>query len=91
MQTIESIIENTVRRVMNEVLAEHKPSPVVEGPPALTVKQAAKIVGCSDATMYQIIHRADFDAAIRVGRSIKVLRHKLLAWMERQADGEVTA
>jgi len=61
--------------------------------PTLTVNEAAKVLGVSEATMRNIIRQADFDAAIRVGpgkRSIRILTHRLLAWMDRQAQKEAS-
>lgn len=86
MQTIENIIEEAVARGVARALAEQHQPVVMEDSPTLTVKEAARLVGVHEVTMYNICHREDFDAAIRVGRSIKILRHKLLCWMERQTE-----
>lgn len=50
----------------------------------LTVKQAAQLLQLSEDTVYPLTHRADFPA-VRIGRTIRIPRALLLAWMEDQA------
>ena len=87
----EAMLVDTVKQAVREVLAEQRPTPVplAAGPTTLTVKEAAALVGVSAPTMYDLIHREDFDACIQVGRKKVILRHKLLAWMERCAGSGV--
>lgn len=54
---------------------------------ALDVTEAAALLGVSRPTMYEIMHREDFDAGFKVGRRTKICRSKLEKWVEAQADG----
>ncbi len=90
MQTIEDTIKAAVRDAVREVLAEQQAAPAIpKGPPSMSVKEAAAIVGVSVPVMYEISHRDDFPACLTVGRKRVILRHKLFEWMERQAGGGV--
>jgi len=50
----------------------------------LSVREAAKILGCSLPVMYDVTERADFDALIRLGRRKIILTHKFFDWLNRQ-------
>jgi len=54
--------------------------------PTMSVADAAKLIGVSAPTMYAITERKDFTALIRVGRKKLILKSRLLAWLESQAE-----
>ena len=54
---------------------------------ALSVTEAAKQLGVSRATMYQIIRRDDFPAA-RIGGRVLIPAAKLQSWLENQSEGQ---
>ena len=54
---------------------------------ALDVSEAAALLGVSRPTMYEIMNRADFTAAFRIGTRRKISRAGLIAWIERQTEG----
>lgn len=56
----------------------------------LDVSEAAELCGVSRPTMYQILNRADFDAAFYIGRRRKISRAALEAWILRQTGKELT-
>lgn len=53
---------------------------------ALSVDEAAKLLGVSKPTMYGIIHREDFPC-FKVGNRRLISRVKLAEWVESQAEG----
>ena len=53
---------------------------------ALTVDEAAKLLGVSRPTMYNIIHTASFPC-FKVGTRTLISRVKLAEWVEQQAEG----
>lgn len=83
--TMETIFKDMVKEALREVLSEHRPPPVVEGPPAMSIKETSAEYGFSPGTLYRWIHRDDCDFVIQVGRNHKILRHKFVAYLERQA------
>ena len=56
----------------------------------LDVSEMAEVLGISRPTAYQILNRADFDAAFYIGRRRKVSRAGLEKWIERQTGKELT-
>ena len=50
----------------------------------LDVSEMAEILGISRPTAYQILNRADFDAAFYIGRRRKISRAGLETWILRQ-------
>lgn len=54
---------------------------------ALSVSEAAALLGVSRPTMYEIARRADFDAAFKVGSRTLISRSKLTEWVDRQTGG----
>ena len=54
---------------------------------ALSMTEAAALLGVSRPTMYELARREDFDAAFHVGRRTLVSRSRLAAWVERQCGG----
>ena len=53
---------------------------------ALSVSEAAALLGVSRPTMYAVTRRADFDAVIRIGSRTLIHRGKLEAWLDAQAE-----
>ena len=53
---------------------------------ALSVKDAAALLGVSVTKMYEIIHRADADFTVRLGGRILISRTKLEEWLIRTAE-----
>ena len=56
---------------------------------ALSVTEAAKALGVSRPTIYQLIHRSDFPA-FRIGGRVLISRDLLAEWVREQGrNGEV--
>lgn len=55
---------------------------------ALSVSEAAALLGVSRVTLYQYIKRDDFPAA-RIGGRVLIPRDKLQLWLEKQAGAEL--
>lgn len=56
----------------------------------LSITEAAKALGVSRPTMYQIINREDFPA-FRLGSRVLISRELLAEWVKRQAEKEEPA
>ena len=55
---------------------------------AVSVTEAAQLLGLSRPTVYKLIHRGDFPV-LRVGSRTLIHRGKLEEWAEKQAEGAV--
>ncbi len=53
---------------------------------ALSVPEAAAIIGISKSKMYELIKRADCDFAFMLGGRRLISRAKLEAWIDRQTE-----
>ena len=53
---------------------------------ALSVQEAAAMIGVSRAKMYDIMRREDADFSLQIGSRRLVSRTKLEAWINRQAE-----
>ena len=53
---------------------------------ALSVAEAAEVLGVSTPTVYKLIRRSDFPS-FKVGTRTLVSRTKLEKWVEAQAEG----
>ena len=53
---------------------------------ALSVREAATMIGVSKTKMYQLINRNDCDFAFMLGGRRLVNRSKLEAWIDRQTE-----
>ena len=53
---------------------------------ALSVDEAAQLIGVSKPTMYNIIHTPNFPC-FKVGTRTLISRTKLAEWVENQAEG----
>lgn len=89
MNTIEDTIKIAVREAVHEAMAELPKAEPPDNKRVMSVKDAAEVAHVGTATIYEWIARADCDFAYPVGRNKKILRHKFLAWLERQAGGGV--
>lgn len=58
----------------------------MEGKIALSVPDAAALIGVSKSKMYEIINRDDCDFAFMLGGRRLVSRARLEAWIDRQSD-----
>ena len=56
----------------------------------LSIAEAARALGVSRPTMYQIINRKDFPA-FRLGGRVLISRELLAEWVKRQAEKEEPA
>ena len=52
----------------------------------VSVAEAARLMGISRPTMYNIIKRTDFDAAFKIGTRTLIHRERLERWAARQAE-----
>ncbi len=53
---------------------------------ALSVPEAAAMIGVSKSKMYEIMKRSDVDFALQLGGRRLVSRSKLAAWIDRQTE-----
>lgn len=50
----------------------------------MTVKEAAKYLNVNSNSMYALVHRPDFTAALRLGRRILISREALDEWLRQE-------
>ena len=55
---------------------------------ALSVPEAAALIGVSKSKFYEIIHREDADFTFQLGGRRLVSRTKLEAWIDRQTRNQ---
>lgn len=51
----------------------------------LTIKEAAQVIGISEARMYELSRTENFYPLLRVGRKKLILKTKLTEWLNDQA------
>lgn len=56
---------------------------------ALSVKDAAALIGVSKSKMYEIMRREDADFALRLGGRILISRPRLESWIDRMAEEQI--
>lgn len=56
-------------------------------PIAVSATEAAKILGISRPTLYQLKNRADFPASFRCGKRVLFSVAALQAWVDQQVKG----
>ncbi len=56
---------------------------------ALSVKDAAALIGVSKSKMYEIMRREDADFALRLGGRILISRPRLESWIDRMAEQQI--
>lgn len=56
---------------------------------ALSVPEAAMLIGISKAKMYEVIKRSDCDFSFMLGGRRLINRSKLEAWIDRQTEASV--
>lgn len=55
---------------------------------ALSVTEAAEALGISRRSMYELLNREDFPAALKIGRRRLISRELLAEWIRTQAGGQ---
>ena len=55
---------------------------------AISVQEAADMLGVSKTKMYELIKRSDCDFSVMLGRRRLISRAKLEAWLDRQTERE---
>lgn len=58
---------------------------------ALSVTEAAEALGISRRSMYELLNREDFPAALKIGRRRLISRELLAEWIRTQAEGQKEA
>lgn len=53
---------------------------------ALSVTEAAQLIGVGKSTMYELVKREDCDFAFTIGNRRLVSRAKLEAWVNRESE-----
>ena len=53
---------------------------------ALSVPEAAEMIGISKTKMYELIKRSDCDFSVMLGGRRLISRAKLEAWLDRQTE-----
>lgn len=53
---------------------------------ALTVEEAASLLGVSRSLMYEVVRRPDGPPSVKVGNVIRIPRRGLEAWLEQRAQ-----
>ena len=56
---------------------------------AMSVSEMAAALSISRPTAYQLLRRADFDAAFKCGTRTLISRSRLERWVNRQCGGDV--
>lgn len=56
---------------------------------ALSIKDAAALIGVSKSKMYEIMRREDADFALRLGGRILISRPRLESWIDRKAKEQI--
>lgn len=88
-QTMETMFRAIVREEVREALNQFTPTVQVEdagAKKALSLTEAAKLIGVSYPTMLDLANRKDFPA-FQVGKKWIVPRDKLNEWLREQTRG----
>ena len=88
---IRTIIRESVQEVLSEMMAdenelepENAPSPVSHSERiALTVQEAADLLGISRPSMLELIHSGEIPYR-KIGRKFLISQHVLAAWLDQQ-------
>ena len=59
--------------------------------PVLTIKEVAVLLKISERTVYAMAKEGRLPGAVKVGGSWRVLRPKLMAWLDAGGDAAPTA
>lgn len=83
--TVESLFESALKDALTTVLeaAAKRVQPEDPGPLGLTIPQAAKLLGVTEACMRELCHRQGFPAVLVSGRYL-ISRAGLTRWLEAQ-------
>lgn len=60
-------------------------------PLAVSVTKASEMLNISRPTMYDLMHREDFNAAFRIGGRTLISVEALRKWINKQTEKEETA
>ena len=80
-EQVETIALQAVKLALQQVPTEHLESSIPQFSPAMTVAEAAQMIGISKPTMYELI-RSKRIHSVNVGKKILVSRQSLLDWLE---------
>lgn len=80
-EQVETIALQAVKLAFQQVPTEHLESSIPQFSPAMTVAEAAQMIGISKPTMYELI-RSKRIHSVNVGKKILVSRQSLLDWVE---------
>ncbi len=53
----------------------------------LTISEAAWAIRVSRSRMYELLARNEIPGVVRIGRSVRISRRSLEAWVDEQANG----
>ena len=88
--SIEEVIKTAVKEAVLEAMGGQKAAnaPMYTPPekPMLSTAEAAKHLGIPQSAVIAMTHRADCDFCVVDGSRRRILSHRLMAYMERQAD-----
>lgn len=58
-------------------------------PLLLTTGEAARALRISRSRLYELLARNEIPGVVRIGRSVRINRRSLEAWVEAQVNGDV--
>lgn len=59
-------------------------------PLLLTIGEAARALRISRSRMYELLGRGEIPGVVRIGRSVRISRRSLEAWVDAQVGGQAT-
>lgn len=68
----------------------HVPKRRHRAPLVLTVDEVAELLRCDRKTVYSMIEQGKLPGVRKVGRSIRIAREPLLAWLRQDAPSQGT-
>ena len=80
-EQVETIASQAAKYALQQVSTQHLDSSIPQISPAMTVAEAAQMIGISKPTMYELI-RSKRIHSVNVGKKILVSRQSLLDWVE---------
>ena len=80
-EQVETIALQAVKLALQQVPTQYLDSSIPQISPAMTVAEAAQMIGISKPTMYELI-RSKRIHSVNVGKKILVSRLSLLDWLE---------
>lgn len=58
----------------------------VHEPELILVEEAARLLGIGRTRAYQMTATGQMPGVVRIGRSVRISRRRLLAWIDEQAN-----